>query len=112
MAAHVSLMVSTPFGGPQTDAVQAGMREARARHRRGLTPAEFAAHAATQVLHGRRLVTEHAPDGTGCCRVCGRPSPCSLAREGANLVQHFGPWMPEPTLVRPYVDPARRAGHA
>jgi hypothetical protein len=115
MVADTDVMVAMPSGVAQSVRVEerisrAGDCGVRSRRRRGLTPTEFAAYAADQVACGRRQLTEHVADGTGCCRICGRPSPCPAACEGAALVQHFHQWLPESSLVRPYVN--RSESHA
>lgn len=60
-----------------------------------LTEEAFASYALAQVEYGRMLLAEHTRDGTGCCRVCGRPSPCPVRRRGGELLIHFGQWRPD-----------------
>src|SRR5689334_23723992 len=101
MVTYVNAMVTNPVAREQVvrgDAhvELAGDLAARRSVRRGLTPTEFTAHAAAQVSRGQRQLIEHVTDRTGCCRSCGRPSPCPLASEGEELVRLFAPWLPDP----------------
>ncbi|WP_205862810.1 hypothetical protein [Planosporangium thailandense] len=67
----------------------------------------FARYATAQVAHHRQVLARHQLDGTGCCRLCGRPWPCDDVRHSLRMADHFGQWAltdgPEPVLVRPYV---------
>jgi len=66
--------------------------------------ARFTEHARQQAALGQGLLDEHVPDGTACCRRCGRAHPCPDRRQGGELVVQFGHWGNAPAgLVRPYV---------
>lgn len=68
----------------------------------------FARYAGAQVAQATRMVNLHQPDGTGCCRSCGRPSTCDDAAHWLRVLAHYRPWAADdrtdhPSLVRPYV---------
>ena len=69
-----------------------------------LTEAAMVAYARERAYHGRKLLDEHTPDPTGCCRECGRTHPCPERRYGGDLLVHFDHWWSTPTThPRPYV---------
>lgn len=61
-----------------------------------LSHAAMADHAREQTDHGRRLLAAHMPDGTGCCKRCGRSHPCADRQQGEDLVAMFAEWLEPP----------------
>jgi hypothetical protein len=39
-----------------------------------------------------RVLALHQVDDTGCCRFCGRFSPCDQLRHSRRMVDHFNEW--------------------
>jgi hypothetical protein len=74
-------------------------------------------YAKAQVARAQLVLDAHRPDGTGCCRSCGRPAPCPDRGEAQLLHDRYTGWLstdPNPMvgahrytvsgrLVRPYV---------
>jgi uncharacterized protein YjbI with pentapeptide repeats len=66
-------------------------------------------HAHVQAQHGQRLLANHIPDGTGCCRECGRSHPCPDRLMGEELLIRFAGWsaVPAPRQRGPSLEPYR-----
>jgi hypothetical protein len=60
-----------------------------------LTEEAFARYAFAWTEYANSLLAEHLRDGAGCCKACGRPSPCPERRRGGELLVHFGQWRSE-----------------
>jgi hypothetical protein len=56
------------------------------------------AYARERAHHGRKLLAEHIPDPTGCCRECGRTHPCPDRHYGGELLVHFEHWWSTPPV--------------
>ena len=77
-----------------------------------LTEAAMIAYAHERAHHGRKLLDEHIPDPTGCCRECGRTHPCPERRYGGDLLVHFDHWWSSPTTrPRPYAVESKPDGY-
>lgn len=68
----------------------------------------FARYAGAQVAQAAYMLKLHRPDGTGCCRSCGRSFPCDDAAQWSRRFAHYRQWavdehIERPSLVRPYV---------
>ena len=57
-----------------------------------LTEQAMIAYADERARLGRRLLAQHVPESTGCCRACGRIHPCPDRRYGGELLVHFDHW--------------------
>lgn len=70
-------------------------------------------YASEQLARAERLLTVHVPDGaTGCCRACGRPTPCDAATQATRQREQYGRCADahRAALVRPYVIHEVRGG--
>jgi hypothetical protein len=76
-----------------------------------LTEAAMVAYAHERARLGHRLLDEHVPEPTGCCRECGRSHPCPQRRYGGDLLVQFDHWWSTgPRNIHPYVVPTKPDG--